>query len=176
MLFPGFYLLLIGMLLRTSQTFVKHLKSSQKSITSQLFCSSSGQGLGKPENFDILKENGGVPKIPSIDQLAKQNLLRKKIAEAKESPDRDIIEDALDFPCVFTMKIIGTLDSTFVNDVVTAVANALNHNPNSMKYTLKETSGGKYTSITLSPVFQNVGEIRRAYKIVSQDSRVKFVL
>ena len=125
-------------------------------------------------NRDIFK--GGSPKpMPSIDELAKQQKLRAAVDG--ESPGIwKVLDETLEFPCEFIMKVIGENDFSFVNDVLDIVAAPLEQNPNTINYTTKVTTGGKYLSITLKPIWQDSSQIESVYNLLSKDPRIKFVL
>ena len=58
-----------------------------------------------------------------MNELAKQSILKTKIDELKSGErTKKVFEESLQFPCEFTMKVIGENDSTFVNDVISKVA------------------------------------------------------
>jgi putative lipoic acid-binding regulatory protein len=137
-------------------------------------------GVNKPP--DLFKENGGVPKIPSvdqlpmpsIDQLAKQQQLITKIQDGGTGGIKKTLDATLKFPCEFILKIIGQNDATFVDDIITLLATRINQDPKDLKYTT--TTKGKYLSISVSPVFKNSSEVESAYEVLKEDTRVKFVL
>lgn len=83
-----------------------------------------------------------------------------------------IFDELVDFPCVFTFKVIGERQGDFVNDIVDSVAGALRTDRKNLKTSFKDR--GKYRSITLrAPV--NTGEqIYSVYAAISRDPRVKF--
>jgi putative lipoic acid-binding regulatory protein len=117
------------------------------------------------------------PPFPSIDAMAKQMQLQKLMKEYQSSgKKKSIIEDTVEFPTVFIMKVIGVNDPTFAIDTINAIAFVLGETPEKIDFNIKETSGGKYVSITISPVFNKADEIYAAYEAVSKDSRVKFVM
>jgi putative lipoic acid-binding regulatory protein len=120
----------------------------------------------------IMKE----PPFPSIDAMAKQMQLQKLMKEYQNSGKKSIIEDTVEFPTVFIMKVIGVNDATFAIDTINAIAFVLGETPEKIDFNIKETSGGKYISITISPVFSRADEVYAAYEAVSKDSRVKFVM
>jgi putative lipoic acid-binding regulatory protein len=117
------------------------------------------------------------PPFPSIDAMAKQMQLQKLMKEYQNSGKRtSIIEDTVEFPSVFVIKIIGVNDPTFAIDTINAVAFVLGETPEKIEFYLKETSGGKYVSITISPTFSKADEIYAAYEAIAKDKRVKFMM
>ena len=125
---------------------------------------------------EIFKENGGEKTFPSIDEFAKQQQLKILMQQYKTGIEKRVFDDAVVFPCEFMVKIIGVNDPTFLDDTLVAVGRCSGQTPSSIKCSTKITSGGKYLSISLSPIFQKSSQIYEAYDVVSKDSRVKFML
>lgn len=125
---------------------------------------------------EIFKENGGEKPFPSIDEYAKQQQLKILMQQYKSGIEKRVFDDAVVFPCEFMVKIIGVNDPTFLDDTLIAVGRCSGQSPSAIKCSTKITSGGKYLSISLSPIFQQSSQIYEAYDVVSKDSRVKFML
>ena len=125
---------------------------------------------------EIFKENGGEKIFPSIDEYAKQQQLKILMQQYKTGIEKRVFDDAVVFPCEFMVKIIGVNDPTFLDDTLVAVGRCSGQTPSSIKCSTKITSGGKYLSISLSPIFQKSSQIYEAYDVVAKDSRVKFML
>lgn len=83
-----------------------------------------------------------------------------------------IFDSLVDFPCVFTFKVIGERQGDFVNDIVDSVADALRTDRKNLKTTFRDR--GKYRSITLRAPVNTGGEIYAVYAAISRDPRVKF--
>lgn len=117
---------------------------------------------------------------PSIDQLAKQYQYQQKIKEYStvntSDTEKRVFNDVLQFPCEFAIKVIGLNDGTFANDIVSTVASILLFPPESIKFSRKETTGGKYLSLTLYPSFDCADDLYSVYAALSEYKRVKFVI
>ena len=48
--------------------------------------------------------------------------------------------------------------------------------PEKMQVFRRETSGGKYVSVTLVAHYQSADEVYAAYKVLGADARVKYVI
>lgn len=83
-----------------------------------------------------------------------------------------IFDSLVDFPCVFTFKVIGERQGDFVNDIVDSVADALRTDRKNLKTTYRDR--GKYRSITLRAPVSTGEEIYTVYAAISRDPRVKF--
>lgn len=132
------------------------------------------KGFGNMKDpTDLLRMNT----MPSIDQLAKQQNLNE-LVESYRNSDRQVFEDKLEFPTKFLIKIVGVNDDSFVADTMKTVASCLSQPEarESLTCSRKETSGGKYVSITVQPLFQTSDEIYAVYAALSTDDRVKFVV
>lgn len=81
--------------------------------------------------------------------------------------------DALvDFPCVFTFKVIGMAQGDFIGDIVDSVALVLETDKKFLKTTYRDR--GKYRSITLKAPVNTANQIYDVYAAIDRDPRVKF--
>lgn len=128
--------------------------------------------------LNMFKSNGGEPKFPSIDETAKQIKLANALKDYKDGDEnkKSVFEDHVTFPTEFMIKIIGMNEPTFIIDILNSVATVVNQAPEKIAFTTKETSGGKYLSISIKPFFKDADEVYAAYDVVSKDKRVKFVI
>ena len=93
-----------------------------------------------------------------------------------DSSKKRVIEETVEFPCSFTIKVIGINDSGFVADSVKTLCSELSFSPEAVKVAVKETTGGKYVSATLVADYQKADEVYAAYAALGRDPRVKFLL
>jgi len=68
-----------------------------------------------------------------------------------------VFEALVNYPCEFTMKIVGMNEGSFVTDIVAVVAEACLEEPSSISYTTKAM--GKWTSVTVQAPVKNSGKI-----------------
>ena len=131
-----------------------------------------------PEDIINNQNNFKLLNIPSIKDLNKQsemvkfNFLRENLYNGDKN--KNIFNDTLKFPTDFTFKIIGNNDSFFVQDIMLLVSNLLNVRKEDIKFSTRDTAGGKYVSITLTTSFKNADELYSCYKEIQKDNRVKF--
>lgn len=78
----------------------------------------------------------------------------------------------VDFPCVFTFKVIGMAQGDFVNDIVDSVASALEMDRKYLKTSFRDR--GKYRSITVEAPVNTSEQIYDVYAAIDRDPRVKF--
>jgi putative lipoic acid-binding regulatory protein len=151
-----------------------NIVKSFHSVANRNFLSSFS--FHQTRKLNVIKENGGVPIIPSADELMRQSTFQKLKEDYEKSVNKRIFDDTIKFPSEFTMKIIGTNEPTFIVDTINTIATCVGKSPESLKYSTKLTKGGNYLSITVSPVVQKSSDIYNSYSEIAKDSRVKFML
>lgn len=107
-------------------------------------------------------------KTPSIDAFAKGALL----------PTEGQAFAKLQFPLLFTIKVVGLNDDSFQADCVDKIAKVLSIGTDEISTTFKKTDNEKYISISLTAKYSAAAEIVQAYATLTRasDPRVKFVL
>eukprot|EP01031_Cornospumella_fuschlensis_P042903 gene42903-52422_t len=124
------------------------------------------------------KTNGFGPpnksfSLPSIDELAKQQQLRVRLQQYRDSStQRTVFDDTVKFPTEFTLKVIGTNDDTFLSDVLNVVGECADKPVSSIRHSIKETSSGAYLSVTVTCVFTSASQLYKTYEVVGKDKRV----
>jgi len=83
-----------------------------------------------------------------------------------------VFEALVDYPSIFTMKIVGANEGSFVIDIVTLVAEACETDVSEIKYTTKVM--GKWVSVTVKVPVENAEMLYSLYEKVDLDPRVKF--
>jgi len=83
---------------------------------------------------------------------------------------RRVFEALVEYPCTFTIKIVGANEGTFVQEMVDLVAESC-HVP-TVPYSTKQM--GKWTSVTLEAPVQSAEMLYLLYENVDRDPRVKF--
>ena len=134
----------------------------------QLF-QNKGFGTNRDNNEPIIN-------VESLDQLAKKQKLEKTLNDYQNNIKKKVFEDTITFPSTFVIKIVGTNDEKFVSDMLNVIQSNIGIQPNFLSHSLKETTGGKYISITIAPYFYNSNEIYNLYDAISKDERVKFMI
>lgn len=90
---------------------------------------------------------------------------------------KKVFDDTIKFPTEFMIKVVGTNEPTFVSDIIRTIGGCLDkQRMNSITYSTKETAGGKYVSVTVTPLFLTSQELYATYEAIAQDKRVKFTL
>lgn len=83
-----------------------------------------------------------------------------------------VFEALVEYPCRFTMKIVGPKEGTFVMDIVQAVADSCATTFDDVPYTTREM--GKWTSVTVKAPVENAEMLYMLYENIDKDDRVKF--
>lgn len=83
-----------------------------------------------------------------------------------------VFEALVEYPSVFTMKIVGANEGTFVEDMVQVVADSCEKDVSDIEYSTKVM--GKWTSVTVEAPVENAEMLYALYENVDKDPRVKF--
>lgn len=83
-----------------------------------------------------------------------------------------VFDELVDFPCVFTFKVIGMAQGNFMGDIIDSVALALETDKKFLKTSFRDR--GKYRSITVKAPVNTASQIYDVYAAIDRDPRVKF--
>jgi putative lipoic acid-binding regulatory protein len=83
-----------------------------------------------------------------------------------------VFEALVDYPCDFTMKIVGMKEGSFVEEMVALVAEACETEPSNVPYSTRAV--GKWTSISVNAPVKSADMLYALYEKVDLDPRVKF--
>ena len=83
-----------------------------------------------------------------------------------------VFEALVDYPSIFTMKIVGANEGSFVVDIVALVAEACDTDVSEIKHSTKAM--GKWVSVTVKAPVENAEMLYSLYEKVDLDPRVKF--
>ena len=75
--------------------------------------------------------------------------------DGKTGKKSRVFEALVDYPCEFTMKIVGMNEGSFVEEIVAVVAEACEEEPESISYRTKAM--GKWTSVTVQAPVKSSG-------------------
>ena len=96
-------------------------------------------------------------------------------ADEKTGTKTRVFEALVDYPCLFTLKIVGANEDNFVKDVLTIVANTCqleSSSYSSLDHSIKYN--GKWASITVQAPVESAQMLYQLYEDVDRDPRVKF--
>jgi putative lipoic acid-binding regulatory protein len=78
----------------------------------------------------------------------------------------------VEYPCDFTMKIVGASEGSFVADMVGIVAEACEAQPENVPHSVRAM--GKWTSITVDAPVKSSEMLYSLYEKLDLDPRVRF--
>jgi len=85
-----------------------------------------------------------------------------------------VFEALVEYPSVFTMKIIGADDGSFAPEIVQIVAESCGVDFEAIDHSTRLK--GKWTSVTVNAPVQNAEMLYKLYENIDRDPRVKFTL
>mmetsp|Transcript_33482 Transcript_33482/g.49034 ORF Transcript_33482/g.49034 Transcript_33482/m.49034 type:complete len:251 (-) Transcript_33482:29-781(-) len=83
-----------------------------------------------------------------------------------------VFEALVDYPCDFTMKIVGRNEGAFVLEIVQVVADSCEVGIEDVPYSKRDN--GKWTSVTVHAPVKDAEMLYTLYENVDRDPRVKF--
>jgi len=159
--------------------------------------SGMAKGFGQPNKGTDASKKTGRNKPSDVTKIIKNKNLTPYVAigtpdqpiNDPSKPERDdqgytlytdtqtgeksrVFEALVDYPSIFTMKIVGANEGTFISDVVALVAEACETDVSRIKHSTKVM--GKWVSVTVKAPVQSAEMLYSLYEKVDLDSRVKF--
>jgi len=83
-----------------------------------------------------------------------------------------VFEALVDYPCKFTLKIVGANEGLFVEEMVAVVAETCQVEISEIAHSTKTM--GKWTSVTVHAPVESANMLYELYETVDRDPRVKF--
>jgi putative lipoic acid-binding regulatory protein len=83
-----------------------------------------------------------------------------------------VFEALVEYPCDFTMKIVGANEGTFVEEMVAVVAESCLVSISDVPHSVRTL--GKWTSVTVHAPVQSAEMLYQLYENIDRDPRVKF--
>ena len=87
-----------------------------------------------------------------------------------------MFEKLVDYPCEFTIKVIGFDDETFATDMCRYIAGVVNKPAESIAFSKNDSKQKTYTSVTIKAPVASADELYECYAVLRQDPRVKIAL
>lgn len=150
--------------------------ASQPSTINGIPTSQAGQGFGKNSKAKSKESKDEKPFVaigPPVNDVTKPEYDDQgyTVYTNEQTGEKSRVFEALvEYPCDFTMKIVGANEGAFVQEMVGVVAEACN--VDTVPHSVKEN--GKWTSITVKAPVQNAEMLYSLYEKVDRDPRVKF--
>lgn len=133
----------------------------------------AGQGFGnKGEDGDSKPFISIGPRLndPTKPEYDDQGYTLYANEEMGEKPR--VFEALVEYPCDFTMKIVGANEGAFVQEMVAVVAESCQVVPEKVRHTVRTL--GKWTSVTVHAPVQSAEMLYQLYENVDRDPRVRF--
>ena len=149
------------------------------------------------EAAKVIKSNQGnkgfgASKTSFYDK-AREHQYKELVQVYANDPNRRVIEDTVQFPSSFVMKVIGLdEDGTLTVSVIETIQKVLRESsPHSasteviavpptektIPYSIKRSTNNKnLISITVTPFFQHSSQVYDVYEVLGKDKRIKMVL
>ncbi|CAM9355521.1 unnamed protein product [Hapterophycus canaliculatus] len=83
-------------------------------------------------------------------------------------------EYLVDYPCEFEIKVIGINEGSFADDIAATVSAVCEVETSDVRYTVRDTTSGRYQSITVHAPVKNATMLYKCYELIDEDPRVKF--
>jgi uncharacterized protein len=94
-------------------------------------------------------------------------------ANEKTGEKSRVFEALVEYPCLFTLKVVGANDGDFVRDVLAIISSTCQVvDLASIEHTVKHN--GKWASITVKAPVQSAQMLYQLYEDIDRDPRVKF--
>ena len=94
------------------------------------------------------------------------------VADAEKRPLQDLVA----YPCVFRFKAVARVADGVVTDMIARVAAVLGRAVESDAWTTRDSSGGKYTCVTLDLYVTSGQQVYDVYEALRADVRVTHLL
>lgn len=124
--------------------------------------SSSSSACGAASFYSAAERAGASLSSPSQTKAQAQD----------ESPPGARLEDLVDFPCVFTIKVVGAAEGNFTGDTLDAIGGVVGRAGASLPYSTRDK--GKWRSMTIEVPVETAAQLRLVYEAVGKDPRVKY--
>lgn len=139
---------------------------------------SQAKGFGKPKESSPSTDKPfvgiGPPDRP-VNDISKPEYDDQgyTVYTNEETGEKSRVFEALvEYPCEFTMKIVGANEGTFVEDILQIVADSCQKDRADISYSTKTM--GKWISVTAKAPVESAEMLYSLYEHVDRDPRVKF--
>lgn len=95
-------------------------------------------------------------------------------ADERTGKKSRVFEALVEYPCDFTLKIVGANEGQFVTDIVQLVAESCEVSIEALHGKWTTRLNGKWTSVTVQAPVQSADMLYSLYQTIDRDPRVKF--
>ena len=93
-----------------------------------------------------------------------------------KSDIQNTTETLLEFPCEFSLKVMGTNHEFFARDICELVANFVNHDVPHDNAISRPSSSGKYSALTITITAESKVQLDEIYRALYEHDDVKMTL
>lgn len=86
------------------------------------------------------------------------------------------IDELVEFPCVFCFKAVGEASADFEAALLERVARVLGRPLQPGEHSCRQSSGGRYLSVTINVQVANGAQVYAIYEAIQEDPRVRYLL
>jgi putative lipoic acid-binding regulatory protein len=86
------------------------------------------------------------------------------------------LESLMEFPCRHTFKAVGRAEGDFVPSMLARVGAVLGRAVDSGEHSVRQSSGGRYESVTLDLWVESGEQLYAVYEAIYDDERVRYLL
>ncbi|ACI65983.1 predicted protein [Phaeodactylum tricornutum CCAP 1055/1] len=155
-------------------------RASQPSTIQGVPSARAGQGFGKTrspvaQRITPPREKPFVGIGPPLNDITKPEYDDQGYtlyADERTGEKSRVFEALVDYPCDFTMKIVGANEGAFVEEMVAVVAESCLVQADSIQHSVRAL--GKWTSVTVQAPVQSAEMLYGLYEVIDRDPRVKF--
>jgi putative lipoic acid-binding regulatory protein len=94
----------------------------------------------------------------------------------RENDGAKVFEKLVEYPCEFTIKVIGFDDETFAADMCRYIAGVVDKPASDIEFSKNDSKQKTYTSVTIKAPVASADELYECYAVLRQDPRVKIAL
>ena len=94
----------------------------------------------------------------------------------RENDGAKVFEKLVEYPCEFTIKVIGFDDETFAADMCRYIAGVVDKPASDIEFSKNDSKQKTYTSVTIKAPVASADELYQCYAVLRQDPRAKIAL
>ena len=98
------------------------------------------------------------------------------IAKFERDNGGKVFEKLVEYPCEFTIKVIGKHEESFAGDMVGYISKTVDVAPEKIKFTTTPSGKGTYTSVTIEAPVASADQLYECYAVLRNDPRVRMAL
>jgi len=158
-------------------------KAQRPSTINGVPSSEAGKGFGQPKLSPTVMQYSkkeskpyvgiGPPRLNDVTNPAIDDQGFTLYTDEQTGEKSRVFEALVEYPCLFTMKIVGANDGAFVTDMVSIVATTCEVEIiEDIDHTVKVN--GKWTSVTVQAPVKSASMLYELYENIDRDPRVKF--